>query len=185
MATLARAIPSDGLVMQFSFYDSKKQEYAKNIQLCGHDNYDFKDGKTDKHDTTDFCQAGKGTKSFISGAKDNGTLSINLKRFDPRQPALAAYMYALVDSLLKVRVMYCNPDEAATDVDVCTFFCQKAVNPNWNSKVGEILSGSIELSTVADAVWTIEDYTPETPDIPETPETPETRENPSKSQKTK
>jgi len=36
MATLAREILSNGLVMQFSFYDSKKQEYGENIQLCGH-----------------------------------------------------------------------------------------------------------------------------------------------------
>lgn len=40
----------------------------------------------------------------------------------------------------------------------------------------------MELSTVADAAWTTENYTPETPNIPETPETPE---NPGKSQKTK
>lgn len=185
MATLAREILSNGLVMQFSFYDSKKQEYGENIQLCGHDSYDFKDGKTDKYDTTDFCQAAKGTKSFIAGVKDNGTLSINLKRFDPRQPALAAYMNALVNSLLKVRVIYCDPNAETIDADVCTFFCQKEVNPSWSSKVGQILEGSMELSTVADAAWTTENYTPETPNIPETPETPETRENPSKSQKTK
>ena len=182
MATLAREIPSNGLVMQFSFYDSKKQEYGENIQLCGHDSYDFKDGKTDKYDTTDFCQAAKGTKSFMAGVKDNGTLSINLKRFDPRQPALAAYMNALVNSLLKVRVIYCDPNAETIDADVCTFFCQKEVNPSWSSKVGQILEGSMELSTVADAVWTTENYTPETPNIPETPET---SENPSKSQKTK
>jgi len=91
-------------------------------------------------------------------------------------------MNALVNSLLKVRVIYCDPNAEAIDADVCTFFCQKEVNPSWNSKVGEVLGGSLELSTVADAVWTTENYTPETPNIPETPETPE---NPSKSQKTK
>ena len=183
MATLAREIPTGGLPIMFYFFNSQKNDYEeKGVQLCGHDGIDFKDGKTDEYDTTDCCQAATGNKSSIAGAKENGTLTINLKRFDPQQPALAAYMKALVNSKFKIKVFYCDAEAEYINADVCTYFCQKKVNPNWASKLGQILEGSIDVATIADAAWTTETYTPETPATPETPETPE---NLSKSSKSK
>ncbi|PIT48533.1 hypothetical protein [Snodgrassella alvi] len=158
MATLAREIPTDGLTTIVYFFNSAKNEYGDGIQLCGHDNLDFKDGKTDEIDTTDLCQAATGHKSSRAGAKENGTLSINMKRFDPRQPALAAYMNAPINSKLKIRVVYNDPE--AEDADVCTYYCQKKVNPGWASKIGQILEGSLEVATVSDPVWSVEKLKP-------------------------
>lgn len=161
MGTLAREIPTNGLTTELSFFNYSTNEYGKGIQICGHDGLDFKDGKTDEYDTTDLCQAATGNKSSIAGAKENGTLSLNMKRFDPQQPALAAYMKAPVNSKLQIRVVYSDPN---TDVmDVCTYFCQKKVNPSWASKIGQILEGSLEVATIADPIWTVEQLKPATP----------------------
>jgi len=142
----AREIPTNGLSTTLSFLDPSTNTYGTDIQLCGHDSLDFKDGKQDETDTTTFCEAALGYKTSIAGAKENGTLTINMKRFDPKQPALKKFLEVEINTKLKVEVTYATGD-------ICTYHCQKKASPSWNNKLSEILNGSIELATIGDAVW--------------------------------
>lgn len=146
MANTAREIPSNGLTTVFKFENPDTKELGDAIQLCGHDGLDFKDGKQDETDTTTFCEAADGIKTSIAGAKENGTLSINLKRFDPAQPAIKAYLKAPINTRLQCVVEYPTGD-------ICTYYCQKKANPDWNSKLSEILNGSLDVATIGDPIW--------------------------------
>lgn len=147
MAKLAREIVTDGMTVELHKWDSQTNDYAVlGVQLCGHQKLTFADGTTPQTDTTDYCQAATGYKSSISGAKENGTLTVTLIRFDPKQDGQKLWADAEVDTKFKLVATYPSNDKMTIQV-------QKKKGTAWEHSVGTILAGTIEMATISDAVW--------------------------------
>lgn len=149
MAIAAREIFTDGLTTELFKWDPATGQYDTTaVQLCGHDSATFTPGNTTQTETTDYCQAATGNKSYITGARENGTLTFNLNRRDPQQEGQKLWHDAEMDAKFKVVITYPTGD-------ICTVEVQKKKDFGFEHKVGDIIkSSSLEMATISKDVWT-------------------------------
>lgn len=145
--TKAREILTDGMTVEIhQWQDSLNDFETDGTQICGHEKLAFADGNTPQIDTTDYCQAATGHKSYISGAKENGTLTLTMKRYDPKQAGVKKWNDAPIDTKFKLIATYSSGDKFSVQVQ------KKKGNP-FEHSVGGIISGTIEMATISDVIW--------------------------------
>lgn len=141
MAQKAREIIVDGLTMDLYPQNADKTDWEHTAtQLCGVDSLSFSDGSTEEKDVTDFCDAAKGQRNKVAGLKEPGTLSINLVRYDWKQPGQKLINDAPANSRFKLVVAI----SVGTAAETLTLELKKKTDASFEIKPGENISGSIE-----------------------------------------
>lgn len=134
--------------LSFTLQRENGTGWGDEVALCGADTLSISSGSTEEKDVSDFCTIAGGSREKHYGAKAPDKLSINFIKFDPFQDGQKLFLDAPINTKFKATLTIANYN-ADNDMKM-TFVIQKTINPNFEIKAGEIMSGSLDVDVIGE-----------------------------------